>query len=389
MTPDVNYDIPIVEFVGATAPDSLAQLSHTVVELIDVELSTNRAELSSENMEVLSDLRREMSEVKFDSIIDRESPTVVTPQELNWLGRHAQDKWLDYLVHRYKFKLYPVQKKLSTFPRHLLIEPTSVCNLRCVMCFQVDKSFTSDHQMMGMMPWELFTSVVDQAVDHGCHAITLASRGEPTLHKKFGDMLAYTADRGIFDTKINTNATRLTEKMVHDILAADVSTMTFSIDSTTKEAYERIRVGGSFDQVLGNIERFNEIRETKYPGSGTTTRISGVAVGGTEDPEEMERFWSNYVDEVTIVRMLPRWDSYSNTTLGRQTVCSLLYERMYVWFDGICNPCDFDYKSLLSVGNAREESISDIWLGEKYRRLRELHEARQRASLVPCDRCPK
>ncbi|MCH9015954.1 MAG: SPASM domain-containing protein [Gemmatimonadetes bacterium] len=140
--------------------------------------------------------------------------------------------------------------------------------------------------------------------------------------------------------------------------------------------------------MLRNVERFNEIRQTDYPGSGTTTRISGVAVEGTQDPEEMKAFWSNYVDQVTIGQEMPLADSYARVPVASSSVCRRLYESLYVWFDGVCNPCDFDYKSLLSPGNAKEQSITDIWLGKKFSRLRELHEARMRASLVPCDRCP-
>ena len=64
------------------------------------------------------------------------------------------------------------------------------------------------------MKWDLFTSVIDQAADHQCHAITLASRGEPTLHKRFGEMLRYIHDKKLLDVKINTNATRLDENYV-------------------------------------------------------------------------------------------------------------------------------------------------------------------------------
>ena len=378
-----------VKFVGETAPGTLTELAHTILGLIAQEVSTNSRNLSAENRGVLQELQRDMADVKFESVIDLERPRfALTPQELEWLQRHEQSVWVDYLVQRYNFKLYPIQKKLSTFPPHLLIEPTPICNLRCIMCFQVDKSFSSNRQYMGMMSWDLFTSVVDQAAEHGCHSITLASRGEPTLHKQFGQMVMYLNEKGILDTKINTNAVRFPVRMIHDILAANVSTVTFSVDASTKETYERIRVKGKFERVLANIESFNKIRQTQYPKSGTTTRISGVAVEGTQNPEEMKRFWSDYVDHVAIVQEIPRWDSYGNLPFRQQTVCTFLYERLYVWFDGVCNPCDFDYKSLLSPGNATQESIADIWLSPKLQRLRELHKARERASTVPCDRCP-
>ena len=61
---------------------------------------------------------------------------------------------------------------------------------------------------------------------------------------------------------------------------------------------------------------------------------------------------------------------------------------MYVWFDGICNPCDADYKSELSVGNIQKNSLREIWNGEKYSKLRSLHLDSKRNLCYPCDRCP-
>lgn len=383
------YGASNLQFLGQKQPADIADLYQKANDMLDSALKKADATLSVENLSVLQTLRSDMNEINYNDFIDLDYPRfTVTPHEYDWMKCHDEDQWLDYLLYRYKFKMYPSQKKLSDFPVHLLIEPTSVCNLRCVMCFQLDKTFSGDKNFMGMMPWELFTNVVDQAVDHRCQAITMASRGEPTLHKRFGDMLMYCHDRGVLDVKINTNATKLTETMCHEILSADIATMTLSVDATTKETYEKIRVRGKFDQVLGNIERFNEIRAKEYPESKTTTRISGVAVNGTQDPDEMEKFWSNHVDQVSIRQEIPRWDSYGNLPFKNESICTLLYERIYVWYDGTCNPCDFDYKSNLALGSAIDQTVAEIWLGEKYQALRKTHESGQRGCVVPCDRCP-
>ena len=45
---------------------------------------------------------------------------------------------------------------------------------------------------------------------------------------------------------------------------------------------------------------------------------------------------------------------------------------MYIWFDGKVNPCDADYKSYLSYGNVKEESIKKIWNNRKINELRSL-----------------
>ena len=383
------YGASNLQFLGNRAPDNLIELHADIKSMIDNKISEPTDAASEEDTTILQNLRSDISDVEYKDFIDLNYPKFsITPHEIDWLQCHKKSDWIPYLIHRYKFKIYPTQKILSDFPVHLLLEPTPVCNLRCIMCFQVAKSFSSDRKHVGYMKWDLFTSVIDQAADHQCHAITLASRGEPTLHKRFGEMLRYIHDKKLLDVKINTNATRLDEKLCHDILSANVSTVTLSVDAADKDTYERIRVLGKFDQVLQNIELFHNIRDKHYPDSTSITRISGVAVDNTQSPEQMQSFWSKYVDQVSIRQEIPRWDSYGNPQFNRNDICNLLYERIYVWYDGICNPCDFDYKSFLKLGNANENSISDIWLGNRYQDLRDAHENNQRSCTVPCDRCP-
>ena len=129
-------------------------------------------------------------------------------------------------------------------------------------------------------------------------------------------MLNYIGDKKFLDTKINTNATRLNEKIIHAILESEISNVTFSVDATDAKSYEKIRVRGKFNKVLENIKLFNEIREKFYPNSQTTTRVSGVAVDPTQNPKKMEDFWSKHIDEVTIVPNQQRWDSYNKPHLS-------------------------------------------------------------------------
>ncbi len=238
------------------------------------------------------------------------------------------------------------------------------------------------------MDIELFKEIILEAKKNNCQAITLASRGEPTLHKQFKEMTLILKESGILDLKINTNATVLTEEKSRQILDANFSEVVFSVDAGTKQTYESIRVLGKFDRVVKNIKAFNKIRETEFPNSSTITRISGVKVNETQDLDQMSEFWSKYVDEVSIKEASPRWDTYNNNINNEKNPCLNLWYRMYIWHDGATNPCDFDYKSLLSNGNIRNSSIKEIWNNQSYKKLRENHLNKNRNKHTPCDRCP-
>ena len=57
---------------------------------------------------------------------------------------------LKYLVHRYKYEIYPQQKIITKYPPLLQIEPSSFCNYRCVFCFMTDNTFNKKAQVI----WE-------------------------------------------------------------------------------------------------------------------------------------------------------------------------------------------------------------------------------------------
>jgi len=291
-----------------------------------------------------------------------------------------------YLIYRYKYNLYPLLKINDEYPPCVQIEPVSVCNFKCVFCYQADRTFSKkDSGYMGYMELELFKKVIDQ-LEGNVEAITLASRGEPTLHKQIGEMLEYMNGK-FLAIKINSNASLFTDKMIHTILSNDVQTMAFSIDAADKELYEKLRVNGKFERTLKNVKRFNEIREKEYPNSRLVTRISGVKVNEAQDVELMVDKWASYADMVAFTNYIPWESSYENELSGIETPCTELWRRMFVWWDGKVNPCDYDYKSILSKWNAYDKDISDIWNSDYYKFLRDIHLKGQRAEIEPCKRC--
>jgi len=346
-------------------------------KLSEVLKNNSSTIVTNDDKQILSEI---LSSLKNDQL-------TISAQEIQFLNSNPQNLWAEYLVFRYKFNNFPKKRILSDFPIYVLIEPVSACNLRCIMCFQIDDTFSGNKNFMGKMDISLFKRIIDECKEGGTKAITLASRGEPTLHPQLGEMLEYCSGK-FLELKLNTNATRLTEKLSHQILKSDITDLVFSVDSYSKEEYESIRIKGIFEDVLTNIKRFKEIKK-QYPNSKCATRISGVKVDDKQDPQKFKDFWQQYVDHVVMVEMEQRWDTYNNPVdIAGTNPCQYLWERMYVWYDGSCNPCDADYKSVLSVGSVNNSSIKEIWNSPRYGQIREFHTKGQRNLCHPCNRCP-
>ena len=297
-------------------------------------------------------------------------------------------KIIKYLIFRYKFYIAGKNKINLGYPPYLLIEPVSACNLRCPFCFQTDKTFTKK-PFMGVIDFEFFKNVIDQANELETGAITIASRGEPTMHKKIIEMLEYiNTKENIFEVKLNTNGTFLNDKICHAIFKNNVTQIIISSDHYIKEDYERLRLGSNFEKVVENVDLLFNIREKFYPNSLTEIRISGVDNERNLNREQFRDFWIKRCDHVSAGYPLERWNTYENEPdINTKDPCENLWDRMYIWFDGKVNPCDADYKSYLSYGSAKEYSLKELWSNKIISKTRNQHLNNDRTKINPCDRC--
>lgn len=332
------------------------------------------------------------------SILKRACENLLVPKEQSsdgfWLRPHiveeirrlSDEELPRYLYYRFRYDVSPAKKEIDAFPPCVQIEPTSVCNYRCVFCYQTDPKLTerkAGHK--GRMELEMFKRVVDQ-IEGEVEAVTLASRGEPLLCKDIVKMLEYISNK-FLGFKINTNAWYLDEEKIHAVLSAEPNTVVFSADAADDELYAKLRVNGRLDKVLENVQMFADIKAKHYSKSRTITRVSGVKFNDQQNFAEIEGFWKDYVDQVAFVDYNPWVSVYDAEATGVSEACSDLWRRVFIWWDGRVNPCDVDYLSSLAVGNIEDTTLSDLWTGEAYMNLRERHLKGKRNCLMPCVNC--
>ncbi len=309
----------------------------------------------------------------------------LTPNVIKEIQTLKVEQIINYLIHRYRYEIYPQMQIKDDYPPYLQIEPTSICNYRCVFCYQTDNAFNKRSQgYMGHMNFDTFKLIVDQA-EENIEFISLASRGEPLLCPDIKKMLFYTKDK-FLNLKINTNASLLDEKMSYAILESGVKTLVFSADAADSKLYGELRVNGKFEKIVKNIEKFQEIR-SKHFNSKIITRVSGVKVKKEQKIEKMNKFWSNLADQVAFVDYVPWENVYQSKKINIKKPCSDLWRRMFIWWDGKVNPCDVDYKSELSSGYIQNNNISKLWKSTRYQELRKKHESERRNESSPCNKC--
>ena len=338
--------------------------------------------LSNYQKEIISNVKNDL----FGKTHNKKKIFKLTPNIINEIKLIEKKEIPKYLFHRYRYDVFPETYRVDDFPPYLQIEPTSFCNYRCVFCFQTNKDFTKrSNGYMGRMKLETFKYVIDQAKNK-IEFISLASRGDPLVSPIIVKMLEYTRNK-FLNLKINTNASVLTEKKCHAILKSGVRTIVFSADAADPKLYSKLRVNGKLETVLKNIKRFKNIREKHYSKSKIITRVSGVKVSQEQNFEDMQKTWSELVDQVAFVDYC-QWENVYQMKINEiSKPCSELWRRMYIWWDGKANPCEVDYKSELSPGHLKDLNLSKLWNSKIYQSLRDSHLSSKRYNIKPCDRC--
>jgi MoaA/NifB/PqqE/SkfB family radical SAM enzyme len=165
-------------------------------------------------------------------------------------------------------------------PTFLQIEPVGQCNLRCQMC---PIQFRKDGPPYGppaFMEFEKFTRMIDELP--GLKELQLQGLGEPTMHPRFFDMVAYAVTRGV-RVSTNTNLTLLNGRRAELCVTSGLAELHASIDGSTAETYERIRVRAHFDRILHNLGLVVEARRRL---ASATPRIRMVVVAMRQNLHE-------------------------------------------------------------------------------------------------------
>lgn len=271
---------------------------------------------------------------------------------------------------------------LPNAARFVDVELANVCNFRCLMCWgqtakiQRKKGFMSDDVFE-----KLFQELVPKKIP-----VRFIRWGEPFLHPKIMLHIKRLHEAGIL-VHINTNGSALTDEVMRELIDIPLDSIKFSFQGVDREGYHEMRNKDNFESLLETIRRLNEIRGNKpSPYLHVATTITN------ETPEQIRQFKKRVdpiADLVTIGRTtLDHIDVAplnltsdernrllqlrSNLPAGEtHPDCQEVFDKLSINFDGTVSACCTDFDNLMLVGDLKEQSLEEIWNGEKmsfYRR---------------------
>ena len=139
------------------------------------------------------------------------------------------------------------------YPKNIVIETTTRCNLRCKQCARlVNKYKLADMQLETFRRIAPFFPHIKE--------VALYGHGETFLYSHFFEMLAELKKHNIF-VYVTTNGTLITPEVAEQLVELQLDRLSFSLDAATPELFNEIRRGADFNTIISNIRRLNTIKK--------------------------------------------------------------------------------------------------------------------------------
>ena len=275
------------------------------------------------------------------------------------------------------------------FPKKILIETSVNCNAKCIMC--PNNKIKRINREMSL---ENFKKIIDSLVDKEVEEIHPFIHGEPFVVKDIFKMMSY-INEVLPTTKIVlfSNAGVLNEAKSKELInIKNIKSITFSVDASTKETYEKIRVGLNFETTINNILKFLELNKQSNTPINTSVSMTISDINRTEY-DTYYNFWKDKVDSIDGHRCTGRnkeiraYGNYIELVHFRQIPCKILFEMLAINTDGNVVMCCEDFTPKVTLGNVFETSIEEIWNSEKFNKIRKAHIEHKKYDLDVCKNC--
>lgn len=305
----------------------------------------------------------------------------------------------------------------------LFFELTNKCNFHCDFC-----PSDSQTRVHGYMDLDLAKRLYDEASEKSLATlVNLHVMGEPTLHPRLIEILAYGASKNV-ETHMTTNGSTLVAKIVPRILDTLYGTLVISLMTPTEDTYHfRGKVGLTWDRYIENI-RFSVREYLKRLGDGKeirstielrvmVTKDTNVCVDIVESSDEAHAILNEWYDFIAEVErelgmapfnrkelnpdgllgssgeralkkyqlqygvVLSLWEAFTfaNSRVSdkcdlqeeeKAKFCSLPFKQLGILWNGDVTMCCLDYDGDLVIGNIKDSSIETMLNSEAANRVR-------------------
>ncbi len=289
----------------------------------------------------------------------------------------------------------PITVKNTIF--EMFVELVNACNFRCSFCPQGELV-----RPQQPMDFDLATKIVRDLADMGHHhPIRCHLLGEPLLYKRYFDFVDMAHDHGQ-SVILATNGSRFSAANIEEIFRSKLDELLISLNTPEETLYNEQRgTNVPYSEYIAGITAM--VTELVRRGALPKTRINVLYdLKRSNDPLELERLrrivreWLTVVRDAgaevpapeeivgldrlntTVVSLRPGlelqftpYHEWGEGTPGGPHFCAMPWRQLGIFVDGQATACCVDAQGEINLGNARVQTVAEIWNNSRLNRLRE------------------
>jgi MoaA/NifB/PqqE/SkfB family radical SAM enzyme len=288
-----------------------------------------------------------------------------------------------------------------TTPFIIFVDPSSACNFQCAFCPTGDRDLIRKMgRYQGPMDFNLYKKIIDDLAifPDKIKVLRLYKDGEPFLNKHLEDMVAYAKQSGqvpYIDT--TTNGTLLKPGRMKRLIDAGLDKINISVNGMNAEQYKKFtRFDFDFTEFVTNVKWL-------YANKGKceiVIKIPGDLITKAQHEEFYDTF-GDYCDRIFIENFAPCWPEFDvEKRLGvtfekgiyQQPItptdtCPYIFYSQSINADGTASACFLDWSRKLLIGDARKQSLYEIWHSDELNTLRITNLEGKRMQHPICSHC--
>lgn len=292
-------------------------------------------------------------------------------------------------------------------PLSLLIDPSNICNFQCKFCPTGDKELLkSVNRPKGMMSYELFCKIIDDVAEFNKKIIKINvyKDGEPFLNKDVCKMIKYAKDKNVAESiETTSNGSLIDEKTAIEIIESGLDVIRISVEHISNEGYKDItKTFSDYETIKKNVKFLFEEKEKRKSDLKIMVKIIDVNLSAKDKQKFLDDFTP--ISDIINIDTLMGWSGSdkkdfllgSDVQTGMDSVtpikkdrliCPEPFKTLAINFNGEVSVCCVDWTMQTSVGNVKNESLVDIWNGERLKNFRKTMTEGKRAELKTCCDC--
>jgi len=294
-------------------------------------------------------------------------------------------------------------------PFTVLIEPSSLCNFKCVQCFQsinAESYFTKNLMNMSFARFQRIIAQLKTWQGEKLKVLKLSLYGEPLINPDFCEMLKIAKDANIAErVETTTNASLLTGDIAEKLVKYQLDYARISIYASNQEKHKTIT--GSGIDIVKIHENLRVLKEVKKRHGSERPFIS-IKMLDTYGPEN-DQFIQMYQDvaEEIYIDKPHSWikvdganflENYYKDGIGDaiedlknnsapRIACPMAFTTMAVRSNGDVSPCCVDFIGGTNLGNVDDLNLQEIWNSESWLEFQKMQLQNRKHENFSCAHC--